>query len=59
MRHMPFSIGWAEREAWMRHMRAAVDSLDLQPEVRGALIDYFQRAATAMMNRGEPPPGVL
>jgi hemoglobin len=59
MRHMPFSIGWAEREAWMRHMRAAVDSLDLHPEVRGALLDYFQRAATAMMNRGEPPPGVL
>ena len=55
MRHAPFSIGRAERDAWMGHMRTAVDSLDLPPAVGGALLDYFENAATAMMNRGGPP----
>jgi hemoglobin len=55
MRHAPFSIGRAEREAWMGHMRTAVDSLDLPAGVRDAFLDYFENAATAMMNRGGPP----
>ena len=55
MRHAPFSIGRAERDAWMGHMRTAVDSLDLPPAVRDAFLDYFENAATAMMNRGGPP----
>ena len=32
MRHAPFAIGTAERDAWLRHMRVAVDSLELPPE---------------------------
>src|SRR3712207_6943362 len=32
MRHAPFAIGAAERDAWLRNMRAAVDSLELTPE---------------------------
>jgi hemoglobin len=55
MRHVPFAIGRAERDAWMRHMRAAVESLDLPADVREAFLDYFENAATAMMNRGGPP----
>jgi hemoglobin len=54
MRHMPFSIGRAERDAWMAHMAGAVNSLDLPPQLTRALLDYFETAATAMMNRGEP-----
>ena len=33
MRHAPFRIGAAERDAWLRHMRRAVDRLDLPPEI--------------------------
>lgn len=55
MRHMPFAIGRRERDAWMGRMRAAVDSLELRPEVREAFLEYFESAATAMMNRGGPP----
>jgi hemoglobin len=55
MRHAPFVIGRRERDAWMGHMRAAVDSLELASEVRDAFLDYFDNAATAMMNRGGPP----
>src|SRR5512132_2803440 len=34
MRHAPFAIGPAERDAWLRHMTAAVDSLGLPPELQ-------------------------
>jgi hemoglobin len=52
MRHQPFAIGRRERDAWLGHMRAAVDSLDLAPGVRKALLDYFDAASTAMINSG-------
>ena len=53
LRHQPFAIGQAEREAWLGHMTAAVESLDLAPQVRKALLDYFETASTAMINRPE------
>ncbi|HEX2680947.1 MAG TPA: globin [Candidatus Dormibacteraeota bacterium] len=51
MRHAPFAIGQAERDAWLGHMTAAVESLDFAPRVRKALLDYFETASTAMINR--------
>lgn len=50
MRHAPFSIGPAERDAWLRHMRRAVDSLDLPPEQDARLWEYLERAAHFMVN---------
>lgn len=52
MRHQPFVIGRRERDAWLFHMKAAVDSLDVTPNVRKALLDYFETASTAMINTG-------
>ena len=37
MRHAPFRIGAAERDAWLHHMRRAVDALDLPPQLAAAL----------------------
>jgi hemoglobin len=54
MRHQPFAIGQKEREAWLQNMTAAVDSLDLAPAVRKALLDYFETASTAMINQPAP-----
>jgi len=51
MRHQPFAIGQAERDAWMGHMSSAVQSLDLAPKLRATLLDYFGTASTAMINR--------
>lgn len=51
LRHQPFAIGQAERDAWLGHMTAAVESLDLAPDVREAFLDYFATASTAMINR--------
>jgi hemoglobin len=50
LRHQPFAIGQAERDAWLRQMTAAVDSIDLAPAVRKALLDYFETASKAMIN---------
>lgn len=51
MRHTPFAIGLAEREAWLGHMRVAVESLDLPRDVRDALLEYFETASLAMINQ--------
>ncbi|OLD50778.1 MAG: globin [Actinobacteria bacterium 13_1_40CM_2_65_8] len=51
LRHQPFAIGQAARDAWLKHMTAAVDSLDLSPEVRKELLDYFDTTSTAMINQ--------
>ncbi len=50
MRHVRFRIGPAEREAWLRHMRAAVDASDATPSDRDALLAYFETAATSLLN---------
>jgi hemoglobin len=50
MRHLPFTIGPAERDAWLGHMRGAVAEMDPPAEVRDALLDYFAQAADFLMN---------
>ncbi|MHB8460538.1 MAG: globin [Candidatus Limnocylindrales bacterium] len=55
LRHQPFAIGSSERELWLGHMTAAVESLELAPAVRKALLEYFETASTAMINRPAPP----
>jgi len=56
MRHAPFAIGRRERDAWLGHMTAAVESLELPAQVRQALLDYFETASAAMINRPSPTP---
>ena len=51
MRHAPFAIGDRERDAWLRHMRAAVDSLGLPTEQDQTLWRYLEMAAHSMQNR--------
>ncbi|HWS45111.1 MAG TPA: globin [Acidimicrobiia bacterium] len=51
MRHAPFAIGTAERDAWLAAMLAAVEESAAPEEVRPALRDYFTMASTAMINR--------
>ena len=61
MRHMPFPIGLAEREAWMAHMTASLDTATiadgthrpLPAEIRAAMFDHFDNAATHLIN--QPP----
>jgi hemoglobin len=50
IRHAPFVIGTAERDAWLRHMREALDSLQLDPELAAELWKYLSMAAESMRN---------
>jgi hemoglobin len=50
MRHAPFQVDAAARDAWLRHMKAAVDSLGLPEQQRVTLWDYLERAAHFMVN---------
>ena len=60
MRHAPFRVGVRERDAWLRHMRAAVDTLDLAPEHAATLWDYLERSAHFMVNTAdEDAPGQI
>src|ERR1700682_1379518 len=47
MRHIPFRIGQAERDAWLGHMRAAVATSEASPADARALMEYFETAATS------------
>ena len=51
MRHVPFAIGPAERDAWLRHMLAAVESSSADAADRSALRAYFETAASSLVNR--------
>jgi len=50
LRHAPFVIGVAERDAWLRHMRGAMTSVALEPSDEQALLEYFEMAATSLQN---------
>ncbi|HEX9371176.1 MAG TPA: globin [Roseiflexaceae bacterium] len=54
LRHAPFAIGQAERDAWVRQMLAAIDEAGFAEPARRALRDYFERAATFLINQGTP-----
>jgi hemoglobin len=51
MRHVPFTIGAPERDAWLGHMRDALEELDLPPDLEKRLWDYLVMAARSMINR--------
>jgi hemoglobin len=60
MRHVPFRIGSAERDAWLRLMRTSMDELDLSPEADETLWRYLTMAAASLVNApGEEPEGDL
>nr|WP_092557719.1 globin [Actinoplanes derwentensis]GID87346.1 globin [Actinoplanes derwentensis] len=59
MRHAPFVVDVPARDAWLLHMRVAVDSLGLPEQQRTTLWDYLERAAFFMVNRMDPAEPTL
>ena len=53
-RHLPFSIGAAERDAWMRCMTEALETTIADAEARAILFEAFAGLADHMRNRPEP-----
>jgi len=56
-RHLPFSIGVAERDQWMHCMRLALDDMQLEPAFRKQLEQAFMATADHMRNRAEYEQG--
>ncbi len=50
MRHVPFEIGPAERDAWFDAMSAALSEGGLEPEVEQEVRTYFRNAADHLRN---------
>jgi hemoglobin len=51
MRHLPFKIDTAARDAWLRHMRAAVEETALPEPARGVMLTYFAQVADFLVNK--------
>ncbi|THF66105.1 globin [Pseudothauera nasutitermitis] len=54
-RHLPFSIGAAERDQWMLCMRQALEEIVSDAEARDHLLRAFTGLADHMRNRVEAP----
>lgn len=51
MRHAPFAIGEAERDAWLGHMTDAVTAAGLSGLDESQMLTYFRATAAHMVNR--------
>jgi hemoglobin len=50
MRHAPFAVTPQMRDRWLRHMREAINSLNLAAHHERELWTYLERAAHSMVN---------
>ncbi len=55
MRHLPFQIGPAESEAWLRHMNAALEAVPTFEPFQDSLRRYFSDSAAFLINHSEIP----
>ena len=53
MRHLPFSIGVAERDRWLGHMRAAMTEAGISTDAMQDLDAFFSQVADFMRNRDD------
>ena len=52
IRHAPFQVTPTQRDRWVHHMLAAVDSLEMAQAEDAELREYLVRAADFMVNTG-------
>ncbi|MBB5352178.1 hemoglobin [Haloferula luteola] len=51
MRHMPFSIGEAERDRWLSLMESAMEETKVSAEAQRVLVPFFAQVADFMRNQ--------
>ncbi|MDE2594007.1 MAG: group II truncated hemoglobin [Burkholderiales bacterium] len=51
-RHLPFSIGIAERDQWVACMAQAMNELAIDPDLAARLKESFMQTADWMRNKG-------
>lgn len=52
-RHMPFKIGIAERDRWLKLMGEAADEVIADSGIRSTIMDFFAQVADFMRNQPE------
>jgi hemoglobin len=57
MRHAPYAIGQAERDAWLSAMLAALEEAQIGEPAYSQMRQYFESASTFMIN--QPSHGTL
>ena len=50
-RHMPFAIGFIERNAWLHHMGNALDMVPEFAPHKAVMTEFFENFATFLINR--------
>ncbi|MGI8336333.1 globin [Actinomadura scrupuli] len=50
MRHAPFTVGAVQRDAWLKHMRDALDEVALPEEADTLFWNYVVMAASSLLN---------
>ncbi|WP_132294386.1 globin [Kribbella sp. VKM Ac-2568] len=55
LRHAPFRVDRAAHDAWLHHMRTALDALHLPPPIEQELWNSLTTTAAAMINTPEDP----
>lgn len=53
MRHMPFTIGMAERDRWLKLMVEAMHETSIPKEAALTMTPFFEQVADMMRNRQE------
>jgi hemoglobin len=51
MRHAGFHISEMERDVWLRHMKSAVDEIEMRADLKEELWSYLVMAANSMVNQ--------
>jgi hemoglobin len=51
MRHASFHIGELERDVWLKHMKSAVDGIEMRDDLKEELWNYLVMAANSMVNQ--------
>ena len=51
MRHMPHAITMDAKDEWLRLMKASIEELDMEEELKEALYNCFPKIAQHMVNR--------
>lgn len=51
MRHASFHIGELERDVWLKHMKSAVEGIEIRDDLKEELWNYLVMAANSMVNQ--------
>ncbi len=57
MRHAPYAVTPTQRDRWLHHMHAAIDTLDMAVAEEAELREYMTRSAQFMVNAEDEPGG--